>query len=134
MAALNYDSELSGDELANDFNVFDLVNVEGEERQILNRQWNAIMGDSDDDEAEFEGFELEDAYVPRDFVLTKTNNEQDILEFSQRVGPSRVLDGSRTALDFFQIFYTNSVFSENNQIYQFECGKETSTRGQRCLD
>ena len=47
-----------------------------------------LVGDSDDDEEDFEGFELEKVYSPRNFVWTKLENQRDMFQFSEIVGPT----------------------------------------------
>ena len=74
--------------------------------------WNALVGDTDDDEEDFEGFEPEKVYTPCNFVWMKSENPRDLFQFSERVGPTRVLDGSRTAFEYFQIFYSDEVFGD----------------------
>ncbi len=84
-----------------DLNNFDLVNLDENERRHLVRQWNVLVGDSDDNEEDFEGFEPEELYAPRGFVWTKPKNQRDLFQFSDRVGHTRVLDGSRKASEYF---------------------------------
>ncbi|KAK3611672.1 hypothetical protein CHS0354_012043 [Potamilus streckersoni] len=57
------------EELSQDLNNFDLVNLDEKERRCMERQWNAFVGDSDDDEDDFEGFEPEELYVPHVFFF-----------------------------------------------------------------
>ncbi|KAK3590559.1 hypothetical protein CHS0354_008489 [Potamilus streckersoni] len=104
------ESEMSDFELSEDLNNFDLVNMNENERRRLERQWNALVSDSDDDEEDFEGFEPEELYAPRGFVWMNKENQRDLFQFSDRVGPTRVLDGSRKASEYFQIFYSNELF------------------------
>ena len=104
------ESEVSDFELSEDFTNFELVHLNENKRRHLERQWNVLVGDSDDDEEDFESFELEKMYSPSNFVWTKLENQRDLFQFSERVGPTRVLDGSRTALEYFQIFYSDEVF------------------------
>ena len=69
------------------------------------------MGDSDDEE-EFEGFEQVDIYVDKTFdTWTKTENQRNIHEFEERVGPVRNFDASVSALNYFQCSYTAEVFT-----------------------
>ena len=53
------DSEMSDFELSEDFTNFNLVQLDENERRHLERQWNVLVGGSDDDEEDFEGFEPE---------------------------------------------------------------------------
>ena len=82
------ESEVSNFELSEDFTNFNLVQLDENERRHLERQWNALEGDSDDDEEDFEGFEPEKVYTPRNFVWTKLENQRDLFQFSERVGPT----------------------------------------------
>ena len=67
------------------------------------------MGDSDD-EQEFEGFEPADIYVDKTFdTWRKTENQRNIHEFEERVGPVRIFDASASVLNYFQCFYTEEV-------------------------
>lgn len=100
-------------------NNFDLVNLDENERRRMERQWNALVGDSDDDEEDFEGFEPEELYAPRDFVWTKPENQRDLFQFSDRVGHTQVLDGSRKASEYFQIFYSDEVFGKIVRLTNF---------------
>ncbi len=93
-------------------NNFDLVNLDEYDRIRMERQWNVLVGDSDDDEEDFEGFEPEELYAPHDFVWTKPENQRDLFQFSDRIGHIRVLDGSRKALEYFQIFYSDEVLGK----------------------
>ena len=69
------DSEMSDFELSEDFTNFDLVQLDENERRHLERQWNALVGDIDDDEEDFEGFEPEKVYTPCNFVWVKSENQ-----------------------------------------------------------
>ena len=79
-------------------------------REDIWRDNGKRSGDSDDDEEDFEVFEPEKVYTPHNFVWTKLENQRDLFQFSERVGPTRVLHGSRKALEYFQIFYSDKVF------------------------
>ncbi|KAK3093822.1 hypothetical protein FSP39_020617 [Pinctada imbricata] len=110
MASDSEESDLSGDENFDDIGNFDLVNVNNDEQRRLERQFRAIVGDSSDSESDFEGFEPEDAYrAPTFDTWTKNENPRNLTDFSERTGPTRVLDGSNTALDFFKLFYTDEL-------------------------
>lgn len=102
------ESELSGDEDFDDLGHFNIVNVQRNERADLERQFRDLVGESDD-ESDFEGFEPEDSYEAKDFDdWEKVENGRNIVEFNERTGPRRVLDGSRIAADYFQLFYTDN--------------------------
>jgi hypothetical protein len=47
---------------------FDLVNLNNRTRNDLERIWRNIVGDSDNKDDEFDGFNPEDAYVVPEFV------------------------------------------------------------------
>jgi len=69
------------------------------------------VGDSDDEE-EFEGFEPADIYVDKTFdTWRKTENQRNIHEFEERIGPVRIFDASASALNYFQYVYTEEVFT-----------------------
>ena len=110
MADSDNQSEFSGDEFSDDVGEFDLVNLNNRTRNDLERIWRNIVGDSDD---EVDGFNPEDAYVVPEFVnWDKTRNARQLHEFSERVGPTRVLDGSNRPVDYFKLFYSDNVFAE----------------------
>ena len=113
MADYDAESDLSGDEeMIDNVGNFDLVNIQGAERQRLEEAWRNLAGDSEDDD-EFEGFEDVEAYRTPEFLdWAKTENQRDFHQFSEHCGPTRVLDGSGTALDYFQLFYSDQLFSE----------------------
>ena len=75
------ESEVSDFELSEDFTNFDLVQLDENERRHLERQWNALVGDSDDDEEDFEGFEPEKVYTPCNFVWMKSENQKFVSVF-----------------------------------------------------
>ena len=75
------EGEVSDFELSEDFTNFDLVQLDENERRHLERQWNALVGDSDDDEEDFEGFEPEKVYTPRTFVCMKSENQRFVSDF-----------------------------------------------------
>ncbi len=104
------ESDFSGDENFDAIGNFDIVDLPREEINNRERQFRALVGDSDDDNSDFEGFEPEDAYGAPEFVnWIKSENNRNIIEFSERSGPTRVLDGSNRAIDFFQLFYTDEL-------------------------
>jgi len=104
-------SEISGDEALGDFGGFDLVNINPNRGNDLHRIWNNLVGDSDDDDdSDFEGFEPEEAYVTPEFSdWEKRTKDREIHNFAERVGPTRVLDGSVQAIDYFKLFYSDVV-------------------------
>ena len=107
-------SELSGDENFDDLGHFNLVNIPRNERADLERQVRDLVGQSDD-ESDFEGFEPEDAYEVPDFDdWEKVENYRNIVEFNEKMGPKRVLDGSRNAADYFQLFTHIANFTNRN--------------------
>jgi hypothetical protein len=60
---------------------FDLVNLNNRTRNDLERIWRNIVGDSDDEDDEFDGFNPEDAYVVPEFVnWDKTRNARQLHE------------------------------------------------------
>ena len=63
MADSDDQSEFSGDELIDDVGEFDLVDVNNRTRNDLERIWRNIVGDSDDEDDEFDGFNPQDTYV-----------------------------------------------------------------------
>lgn len=112
MADAESDNDLSDDETLDNIGVFDLVNINREERIDLERQWHNLVGDSDDEE-EFEGFEAADIYVDKTFdAWRRTENERNIHLFTERVGTVRNFDTGATALNYFQCFYTDEVFKK----------------------
>lgn len=62
MADADSENELSDDEILDDVGQFDLIDINNAERRELERQWQEIVGDSDD-EAEFLGFEVNDELI-----------------------------------------------------------------------
>ena len=107
-------SELSGDENFHDLGHFNLVNIPRNERADLERQVRDLVGQSDD-ESDFERFEPEDAYQVPDFDdWEKVEKYRNIVEFNKRMGPKRVLDGSRNAADYFQLFTHIANFTNRN--------------------
>lgn len=112
MADAESDNDLSDDETLDNIGVFDLVNINREERIDLERQWHNLVGDSDDEE-EFEGFEAADIYVDKTFdAWRRTENERNIHLFTERVGTVRNFDTGATALNYFQCFYNDEVFKK----------------------
>lgn len=110
MADNQSEGELSGDEVIDNIGEFDLININANERNALERQWRDLVGDSDDDD-EFEGFQAADVYADRNFDnWVKTETRRNIPEFSERVGPTRIFDTSAKALEYFQLFYDDGVF------------------------
>lgn len=110
MADNQSEGELSGDEVIDNIGEFDLININANERNALERQWRDLVGDSDDDD-EFEGFQAADVYADRNFDnWVKTETQRNIPEFSERVGPTRIFDTSAKALEYFQLFYDDGVF------------------------
>ena len=106
-------SKFSGDEFSDDVGEFDLVNLNNRTRNDLERIWRNIVGDSDDEDDEFDGFNPEDAYVVPEFVnWDKTRNVRQLHAFSERVGPTRVLDGYNRPVDYFMLFYSDHVFAQ----------------------
>ena len=74
----------------------------------LERFWRNIVGDSDYEDDEIDP---EDAYVVPEFAKwDKTRNVRQL--FSERVGPTRVLDGSNRPVDYFKLFCSDYVFAE----------------------
>ena len=111
MAEDGSENELSGDEIIDEIGEFDLIYINWNERNELERQWRNLLGDSDDEE-EFEGFEPADIYVDKTFdTWRKIENQRNIHEFEERVGPVRIFDASASALNYFQCFYTEEVFT-----------------------
>ena len=75
---------------------------------MIQKDWRNIVGDSNykDDE-----FDPEDAYIVPEFVKwDKTRNVRQLHVFSERVGPTRVLDGSNRPVDYFKLFCSDHVF------------------------
>jgi len=66
MAEDGSENKLSGDEIIDEIGEFDLIYINWNERNELERQWRNLLGDSDDEE-EFEGFEPADIYVDKTF-------------------------------------------------------------------
>ncbi|VDI70876.1 Hypothetical predicted protein [Mytilus galloprovincialis] len=77
----------------------------------LDRVLNILNEEENDDAEEFEGF-LPD-YI-REPPLNFQNVEFDMqnLDYTGISGPRRVLDGSNTALDYFQLFFTDELFNQ----------------------
>ena len=107
------DDESGSDELSDgeDFEglgALDLIQLNDEERRevenLLDDNHNNDSGDDDDDTpvryAAPENFEWTDTY---------TVNCRE--PFSERPGPVRLFDTSASVLDFFQVFYTDEVFT-----------------------
>jgi hypothetical protein len=93
-----------------DLGHFNLVNIPSNERADLERHFRDLVGQNDD-ESDFEGFEPEDAYEVPDFDdWEKVENDRNIVEFNERTGSRRV-DGSRNAADYFQLSYTDKLFT-----------------------
>jgi len=113
MADSDDQSEFSGNEFIDDVGEFDLVDVNNRTRNDSERLWRNIVGDSDYEDDEFGGFNPEDAYVVPEFVnWDKMRNVRQLHVFSERVGPTRVLDGSNRPVDYFKLFYSDHVFAE----------------------
>lgn len=102
------DSESDSDEWSDaeyfdDIGAFDLVNLDENERDHIERiiddripQMMTIMGD----------------YVaPENFVWTDEFSVRCRLPFSEKPGPVRVLDSSASVLNYFQIFYSDKIFN-----------------------
>ena len=110
MADSDSDNNLSEDEIIDNVGEFDLVNVNNAKRIELERQWQAIVGDSDEED-EFEGWTAADIYVDKTFdQWRKVENPRVLHNFNERVGPVRNFDTSASALNFFQLFYSDDVF------------------------
>ena len=110
MADADSENDMSGDEMLDGVGEFDLLNINQVQRRNLEREWRDLVGDSDDEE-EFEGFEPVDVYVNREFDnWRKVEVPRNIIDFDRRVGPVRLFDTSATALNLFQLFYTDEVF------------------------
>ena len=93
-----------------DLGHFNLVNIPSNERADLERHFRDLVGQNDD-KSDFEGFEPEDAYEVPDFDdWEKVENDRNIVEFNERTGSRRV-DGSRNAADYFQLSYTDKLFT-----------------------
>ena len=70
------------------------------------------MASNQDVIEEFEGCEPADIYVDKTFdTWRKTENQGNMHEFEERVGPVRIFDASASALNYFQCFYTEEVFT-----------------------
>jgi len=104
------ESDLSGDELFDDIGAFDTINVTNEQRKILERQWRRLAGESDE-ENDFEGFQVSDVYVTPTFERwINTEVSRNVKTFEYITGPTRVFDGSASALEYFQLFYDDCLF------------------------
>ena len=80
---------------------------------MTQKESGEIVGDSDDEDDEFDGFNPEDAYIVPEFVnWDKTRNVHQLHAFSKRFGPTRVLDRSNRPVDYFKLFYSDHVFAE----------------------
>jgi hypothetical protein len=51
----------------------------------------------------------------------KVENYRNIVEFNERMGPKRVLDGSRNAADYFQLFTHIANFTNRNPTKSLTC-------------
>ena len=113
MSTYSDEADLSGDETFDDIGNFDIVNLPREEINNRERQFRDLAGPSDDSDSDFEGFQPEDAYQAPDFATwDKIENNRNIMEFNERTGPTRVLDGSNQAIDYFQLFYTDDLLKK----------------------
>ena len=76
MADSDGESDLSGDENLDNVGDFDLIDVQQEDRERLERAWYNVMGESDEED-EFPGFDPTEAYETPAFVdWAKTENPQ----------------------------------------------------------
>ena len=106
---------------------FDLLQLTEEERAelvaVVNQEGNEESGDELDDE------NLPLFYTRPTFQWTSGNyvppEPSTKTKFERRPGPVRVLDGSGTALDYFQLFYSDTVL---NKLVQFTNDNATKKR------
>ena len=95
------ESELSDDENNDDFILF-------RDEQEVERQRILVM--LQDDEINFDGF-LPNFY--KDPAFSFCNEQSDDISssvYSGRPGPMQIFDGSCSALEYFQLFFTDELF------------------------
>ena len=87
MADSDGESDLSGDENLDNVGDFDLIDVQQEDRERLERAWYNVMGESDEED-EFPGFDPTEAYetprsltgprlkTPETYMISRNVSEQ----------------------------------------------------------
>lgn len=98
--------EWSDTEYFDDLGVFDLVNLNENERNHIKRIID-IRNSSDDED----NGQLGDYVAPENFVWTDEFLVRCRLPFSEKPDPIRVLDSLASVLIYFQIFYSDEIFN-----------------------
>ncbi|KAK3602011.1 hypothetical protein CHS0354_027014 [Potamilus streckersoni] len=66
-------------------------------------------------------------------LFGRSPKTRDLFQFSDRIGHTRVLDGSRKASEYFQIFYSDEVFGKLVRLTNFNATSNVAER-YRCVD
>ena len=99
------ESELSDDENNDAFMLF-------RDEQEVGRQRILAMLQDDEDEINFDGFLPNFDKDPAFHFCNKQSEDISSSVYSGRPGPMRIFDGSCSALEYFQLFFTDELFEK----------------------
>ena len=111
--ATEVEASSSGNESFDDAGNFDLVDVPIDQQIHLELQYLGIQQVNLTRTPISRAFEPEDANAAPEFGTwrwEKNENNRNISPFTERPGPTRVINGAANSLDYFQLFYSDELF------------------------